>query len=238
MKTVDEANLGNLIGAENIRPQIKAGNLAISDSLERWPVVSVKEDLVQQPVRDVLLSDRPAHSAAEKLCEGVLASSGELDGATESNNVRFIHEHSLYTNRFVRVNEPVCVTNHKQACTVLEMRSTQRKPTSKPATKPTGNKRVALAGPDGKTLGQRVAEAMAYETGRRGTLYTQKDLFEDVNRMALVDDETGPLLSQAMASAIMTGKVTRSAFTPYIAKACHVDAVWLARGSGQMIPKP
>src|SRR5690348_14449687 len=97
---------------------------------------------------------------------------------------------------------------------------------------PRSSKRVAVPGADGKTLGQRVAEAMAYESGRRGIVYTQKDLIDDVNRLVRTQDETAPLLSQAMASAIMLSKVTRSNFTPDIARACHVDAVWLARGIG------
>lgn len=234
MKLLDEA-LGGLTGTEDIRPQMTTSHLQVGDRFECGPVVSVQQDFIQQPVRDVLLSDRPAHCIAEKLCEGSLAAPGQLDGSAKSNNVRFIHEHILYTNRFVRVNEPVCVTEQKGTCTVLQMRSTQRKTAIKPAK----NKRIAVPGMDGKTLGQRVGEAMAYQTGRRGTgtEYTQKDLLEDVNKMAVMDNESGPLLSQAMASAIMRGKVTRSAFTPYIAKACNVDAVWLAHGVGQMIPK-
>lgn len=233
MKFVDEAVLSGVAGAEHVRPQMTTRHLVVGDRLECGPVVGVEENLVQQPVRDVLLSDRPVHGLAEKLREGVLTAPSEFNGALKSDNVRFIHDHALYTNQFVRVNELVCVTSHKQACIVLPMRATQRKS----ALKPTKNKRVALPGPDGKTLAQRVSEAMAYESGRRSAQYTQKDLVADVNRMAQVDNESAPVLSQAMASAIMRGKVTRSAFTLYIAKACHVDAVWLAHGSGPMISK-
>jgi len=229
----EERESGSLVAAEDIWPEIAARDLVVGDRLECGPVVGVQKDFSRQPVRDVLLSDRPPHLGTEKLRQGSLAVASKLDRTPKCGNVRFIHEHALYTNRFVSVNEPVCVTNYKPACTVLQMRTPQRK-TAAPVR---SNKRQALPGPDGKTLGQRVSEAMAYESGRRRTSYVQKDLIQDVNRFVVVEGESELLFSQPMASAIMLGKVTRSSFTPYIAKACHVDAVWLARGTGTMVPK-
>jgi hypothetical protein len=228
---------GSLVAAEDIRSKMTSRDLLVSDRLESRPIVGLEKDLVLEPVGDVLLFDRPVHRLRKSLGKGRLATARNLDRAQQrgdvSSNLRFIHEHKLYTNQFVLVKQPVCVTDNKQACTVLQMPTTQRKG----AARAPSNQRIAIPGPDGKTLGQRVNEAMAFEAGRRRASYAQKDLIEDVNRLVVVEGEAEVLFSQAMASAIMNNKVTRSSFTPYIAKACHVDAVWLARGTGQMIPK-
>lgn len=224
---------GGFATTKNVGPQMAARNFLIGEGLEGRPVVGVQQDFVLEPVGDVLLADGPVHDFGEPFSKSCLATASNVDSAAKRSNVRFLHGHPLYTNRFVRVNEPVCVTAHKEVCTVLPMPATQRKPAPTPAR---SNRRQAIPGPDGKTLGQRVNEAMAHEAGRRGAAYEQKDLIADVNQLVRVEGEEA-LLSQAMASAIMRGKVTRSTFTPFIAKACHVDVVWLARGVGQMIPK-
>lgn len=223
-------------GAKNIGTQLATSDLSVCDSLDSGPVLGLKQHALPKPIRDMLLLQRRSlHDVRKAFGKGGLAPPGSADRASKSSNVRFLHEHTLYTNRFVSVNAPVCVTGGLPTCSVLQMPVNQRK--TAPQAAPS-NKRVAIPGPDGKTLGQRVAEAMAYESGRRGIAYEQKDLVDDVNRLVSTEGEGGQLLSQQQASAIMRGKVSRSTFTPYIAKACHVDGVWLARGAGAMIPKP
>jgi len=222
-------------GPEHIRTQVPSRDLPFGDGLNGRPVLRVEQDAGANPVRNrLLLESRPLHDLGKPLGKLGLAAPGSPDGTPERDNVRFLHTHPLYTNGFVRVNEPVCVTPHGPACSVIPMGVTQRK--TAPQAKPS-SQRVAIPGPDGKTLGQRVAEAMAYETGRRGVSYEQKDLVDDVNRLVAMEGDGGQFLSQQQASAIMRNKVSRSTFTPYIAKACHVDGVWLARGAGSMIPK-
>jgi hypothetical protein len=92
---------------------------------------------------------------------------------------------------------------------------------------------VAKPGVDGQTLGQRVAIAMGVATGRRGSEYTEADLLSDVNRMAGATLDN-PLLSQQTLNAIRGNKVSRSAFSHLIARACGVNADWLAFGIGKM----
>lgn len=220
--------------SENFRTEINASDQPTSDMLERGPILSREQHLAVDPIRDGLLADgRPIHELCDTVCQGSLAT-GDLDSPSKRSNVRFIHNHAGYTNGFVRVNQPVCVTQDKSACIVLPMRSTLPKPAHAPKK---SAKRVAKPGPDGKTLGQRLAEAMAHESGRRGRVYTQKELMEDVNREAGVQDGDPPFLSQQNLSAIVRGTVSRSSFIPFIAKACHVSAPWLLRGTGSMLTK-
>lgn len=115
------------------------------------------------------------------------------------------------------------------------MANTSRKPASKPVlvSPKTKSKRQARPGRDGRTLGDRLALAMAYEAGRRHGEYRQADLVADVNALAKasIDD---PILTQQMLSAVMLNKVTRSTLTPLLAAACHVNPLWLSDGVGEM----
>jgi hypothetical protein len=228
----EDGKSGGLVASENIRPQIGAGHLPISDRLDGGPILGVQEDLVVDPVGDRLLADgRAIHRLGEPFSEGRLGATANRDSAAQRSNVRFIHDGCYSTNRFVAVNNPVCMTLNKEACTVLQMPTIKRKAAHP---QPRSNLRVALPGPDGKTLGQRVREAVAYESGRRGKEYRQSELVEDVRRLSGLGDDMK--LQQAI-SAIMRDKVTKSSQTPYIARACHVDGIWLASGLGAMIPK-
>ena len=220
---------------EHIGTQVAAGNLPVGDRLDGAPVLGVEKCRVGQPVGNCLLTDcRPAHCLGEALSECGLGAATNSDGAMKRDNVRFLHVHRYNTNPFVAVNNPVCMTAHKETCTVLQMPASRRKPAPDTSNK---NKRVAIPGPDGKTLGQRVREAMAYESGRRGHEYKQTDLVQDVKR---VSGMTGPEVDEKLqqsVSAVMLSKVSKSALTPYIARACHVDPIWMASGLGSMFDK-
>jgi len=100
--------------------------------------------------------------------------------------------------------------------------------------KPRAQERQAKPGPDGKTLGQRLREAMAYESGRRGREYLAVDLLADINQLAHKSKDD-PLITQQMLSAILTGKVSQTSKTPFLAAACHVNALWLGEGVGRML---
>jgi hypothetical protein len=213
---------------EYIRAQIGASDSVICCPLDERPPLRIEQNFTVDPIRDDLLAGGLAPSLSQQSGQRRLAS-GDLDRSVESGNVRFIHGHPKYTNRFVSVNNPVCVTSNKGACTLQGMSNLKSKRQPDPAP---SAKRVAKPGTDGQTLGQRVAMAMAYATGRRGGVeYTEVDLLKDVNRMA---GDGAPLLSQQSLNAIRGNKVSRSSFTHLIAKACGVNSDWLAYGIGKM----
>lgn len=199
-------------------------HLIASGMLDGRPPLRIEKNLALQPVGNGLLADSwPVEKGADSPSKFGLAS-GDINGPPEGGNVAWLHERREYTNRFVNV-KPVCVTENNLACTVLQMPVAKRKPQPKV-------RRVAIPGVDGKTLGQRVAEAMAYEAGRRGIEYRQVDLLEDVNRLygSPPDD---PEIDQQLLSAILRNQVSKSSITPMIARACHVNSIWLARGIGK-----
>jgi hypothetical protein len=225
---------GSVFTRENVGPKILARDLPASRKLDPRPPLGVEQHLVVDPIRDVLLAGSSEPVLPHASGQGGLGASGDLDGPVEGGNVGFIHRHPKYTNAFVRVNNSVCVTAHKEACTVLDMATSRSKHVTqlRPHKEPS-SKRVAKPGPDGQTLGQRVAVAMGFAAGRRGGEYTEADLLSDVNRMAGAPPDS-PLLSQQALNAIRQNKVSRSAFSHLIAKACGVSPDWLAFGIGKM----
>lgn len=224
---------------EHVWTKITASDGRVGDGLDNGPPLRVEQHVVSDPVTDQLLTGfqvtaRCGQSNSEALGESGLASTGDRDGALERSNVVSLHERRNNTNRFVFSTNPFVRQEHKGVCTVLDMasRSTALK-LNRPAgaPKPRKKKRKALPGVDGKTLGQRVAEAMAYKSGRIGREYRDADLLRDVNRLAPAGEI---ILSQQMLSAIRRNTVTQTSKTPFIAMACGVNAVWLTHGIGNM----
>ena len=220
---------------EHIGPEVPASDGEIGCGFNSGPPLSVKQDLLVQPVRDVLLAGLAATEGTESLGQLRLAS-GNLNGSTKSGNVSFLHERTKYTNRIVSATTPFVRQENKEVCKVLTMttgRSNALRKPVRPPQKARSPKRQAIPGPDGLTLGQRLHMAIAHETGRRGREYRQVDLLEDVNRLAgRRKDE--PLLTQQMLSAIMRGTVSKSSSTAFLAAACHVNPLWLGEGVGKM----
>lgn len=220
-----------LSGAEEVGTQLLSSDLALGHVLDGGPPLGAKQDLSLHPNGNGLLLDLGFRT--KELSNGPgqssLASSGNGDRAFKGDNVTFLHGREGYTNRFVSVNKPVCVTADKEVCIVLDMAIAKKKPQPTKA-----SERVAVPGPDGRTLGQRLEMAMAHRGGQLGTEYTATDLIRDANRIAGASDES-PVISQQMVSAIIRGKVTRSNFTPYLAEACGVRSAWLAQGAGKMV---
>lgn len=146
--------------AKNIGPQVAARDLSTSSYLDRRPVLGIEQHAVLEPVRDgLLLESRPLHQFSQASGEGSLAASGSTDGATECDNVRFLHDARRYTSFLVGVNKASCLTNNKGPCTVIQMPVPKEK--ERPKTQPRKRaKRVAVTGPDGLTFGQRVQKLM------------------------------------------------------------------------------
>lgn len=222
-----------MVTRENVGPQFTTGNGLVSSELDAGPPLRIEQHFVGQPVRHQLLTGSAPPKLPQSRRKRSLRASRNLDSPLQGSNVGFIHRHPKYTNAFVRVNNSVCVTPHKEACTLLDMATARSKQTPLPPAKAASNKRVAKPGVDGQTLGQRVAIAMGVATGRRGSEYTEADLLSDVNRMAGATLDN-PLLSQQALNAIRGNKVSRSAFSHLIARACGVNADWLAFGIGKM----
>lgn len=224
-----------MVMRKHIRTEIPASDGEIGNLLDERPPVGVEQHGLFQPVADNLLArSRPA-GLPQPSGKSRGVSSGERDGAPQSGNVSFLHAHAKYTNRFVYATNRVVGQPHKEVCTVLGMtavrnRTPVRRPIKPP--KPRRQKRVALPGPDGKRLGDRVREAMAYKTGRIGEQYRPADLLRDINRLAPSGEI---ILSQQMLSAILRNIVNQTSKTPAIAQACGVSATWMAHGIGKMI---
>lgn len=219
-----------------IRPEITPSNGAVSSGLEGNPPIRTDESLFTQPVRNDLLASGGFAGLPQLGSELGLGAASDIDGALKRSNVSFLHEHAKYTNTFVRATTVFVCDNNKEACTVLDMTSHARKLAKLPVAAPKAHakkKKVAKPGQDGKTLGQRLELAMAYESGRRGHEYRQIDLLDDVNRLAKAPSDS-PVLTQQGLSAIMLNTVTRSAYSHLMAAACHVNPIWLAEGAGGM----
>lgn len=229
-----------MLRRKNIRTEVATGDTGVCNALNDGPPVRVEQNFLAQPVAHELLTGLQlttgcSQNGAEAISEGGLGAAGNLDSAPQRGNVVSLHERRNNTNRFVFSTNPFVRQEHKGVCTVLDMtsRSTAlKRPAAAPkAPKPPKKKRKALPGPDGKTLGQRVSEAMAYKSGRLGHEYRAADLLRDVAKLSPPGDT---ILTQQMLSAILRNTVTQTSKTPFIAMACGVNAVWLSHGIGKM----
>lgn len=226
-----------MVTREHIWPEVTASDGGIRNALDDRPPFGVKQHPLSKPVADKLLAGFQlatgcGQGSTETISKGGLISAGNLDSSPQRGNVFSLHERRNNTNRFVFSTNPFVRQEHKGVCTVLDMasRSTAlRRPVAAP--KPPRKKRKALPGPDGKTLGQRVSEAMAYKSGRIGQEYRAADLLRDVAKLSPPGDT---ILTQQMLSAILRNTVTQTSKTPFIAMACGINAVWLSHGVGKM----
>lgn len=225
--------------SEHIGPQIATSDFEVGDGLDDRPPFRAEQNALTDPVADQLLTclqrtPGSLQGSSESFGKGSLATASDLDGSLERSNVVSLHGRRNNTNRFVFATNPFVRQEDKGVCTVLDMasRSTAlklKRPVEAP--KPPKKKRKALPGPDGKTLGQRVSEAMAYKSGRIGREYRAADLLRDVAKLSPPGDT---ILTQQMLSAILRNTVTQTSKAPFIAMACGVNAVWLAYGIGKM----
>jgi len=224
---------------KHIWTEVMASDHRIGNGLNDRPPLRVKQDALAQPVTNELLAGlqvaaRLGQNGAQSVSKGSLVSAGNLNGPPQRGNVCALHEYRNNTNRFVFSTNPFVRQEDKGVCTVVDMasRSTAlklKRPVEAP--KPPKKKRKALPGVDGKTLGQRVSEAMAYKSGRLGQEYRAADLLRDVAKLSPPGDT---ILTQQMLSAILRNTVTQTSKTPFIAMACGVNAVWLSHGVGKM----
>ncbi len=236
----DVRGAAKLLGSlKDIGPEMNGGDLPASDMSDRRPVPRIDQHSFAEPIGDVLLTELSATPGATRgLCREEitnalgqpLLTTGDFDRSTKGDNVLlFRHDAARYTNRFVDVNKPVCMTDHKTACIVLPMSMKQKKK-PKPA-----SIRVQLPGFDGKVLGQRIREAMAYHAGRVGGPYEQKDLVRDVmQRRRMHAKEEHNVQSTISAAMRITNECK---YLGTIAAVCEVDYDWLASGAGDMLPR-
>jgi hypothetical protein len=226
-----------LIG-KHIWPEVVTSDRRVGDGLNDRPPLRVKQNALAQPVADELLAGFQlaaglGQDGAKAVSKGSLVSTGNLDGPPQRGNVCSLHEYRNNTNRFVISTNPFVRQEDKGVCTVIDMASRsialKRPPVAAP--KPPKKKRKALPGVDGKTLGQRVQEAMAYKSGRLGQEYRAADLLREVAKLSPPGDT---ILTQQMLSAILRNTVTQTSKTPFIAMACGVNAVWMSHGIGKM----
>lgn len=221
---------------KQIGTEVPSSDSPVSRLLNEGPPLGFEQQLTSKPVRNGLLGDAGVPGLSHLGSESGLATASELDSASKRGNVSLLHGHPKYTNRFVSATTPFVSQPHKGVCKVLDMAQSRavalRRPVKAPKTPK--KERRALPGPDGKTLGQRVSEAMAYKSGRIGREYRPVDLLEDVNRLAY-SPPAEPFLSQQMLSAILTNKVTKTSKAPFIAMACGVNPGWLVQGVGKMV---
>lgn len=216
---------------KNVGTQLRAGDSSCSDMAERGPVLRVEESFIHEPVRDGLLANRPTlHELGEAISERSLATR-DLDGASQSSNVRFIHEHRLYKHTCDVVNKPACVTDYKAACTVDFMQARQRKealarPRKRTRTKP------FVKGADGRTANERLREAF----NAQGPAYIEADLRKACNLIAGKTPAGDDYVSQQTINNYLKDEndLARSSFVAVIAEALGVRAVWLQLGKGTM----
>lgn len=225
-----------LIG-KHVWPEVVTSDHRVGNGLDDRPPLGIKQNAFAQPVTDKLLTGFElaagfGQNDTQALGKSGLGSAGNLDGPPQRGNVCSLHEYRNNTNRFVFSTNPFVRQEDKGVCIVLDMasRSTAlKRPVATP--KPPKKKRKALPGVDGKTLGQRVSEAMAYKSGRLGQEYRAADLLRDVAKLSPPGDT---ILTQQMLSAILRNTVTQTSKTPFIAMACGVNAVWMSHGIGKM----
>lgn len=222
-----------LLIPENVGTKVMARNLLRGDKLERGPPLSLKENFVVEPIRDRLLRHRRASEVfAELLREKGLAA-GEFDSALERRDISFLHERRDYTSAFVFANNSTRMTPNKEACTVVLMPQRKKKRVAIVVEEPAQAR--APIGPDGKTVGQRLAEAMR---AMRGPDYRETDLFLEVNERVGASADN-PLISQQMINAVRNDKIdnTRSFIVGSLAEVLGIRPIWLQWGAGSMRAK-
>lgn len=234
---------------EDVGPEVATGHGQINGLLDGRPPLGVDVSPLLQPIGDQLLAGGTLTAVgAHSLSEGGLSAAGHLDGLLQRDDVGLIdsgyvlHAAGAYTNQFVSVNKLDCVTQHKRICNVVDLQTVRESRMMSRArnlevvrTPKPRKKRRAIPGVDGKTLGQRIKEAMDYRSGQLRREYLLVELAREVNE--LLNAPAGkPILSQQNLSAIIRTS-TDSYFTPFIARVCGVDSVWLAGGIGSKVPR-
>jgi hypothetical protein len=231
---------------KKIGAQIPTSHSSVSGLLDRLPPLRGNSDLLVEPVPDEGLARLAVRELPHSFGQLGLGAASNLDSSLQSLDVVLVHGSAEYTNGFVSVNNsvcgndnPACVTSNKTVCNIVDLAAIRAEKVAKsalklksaqkpkPASKP---KKTAIPGIDGKTVPQRIREAMIYHAGAmRMREYRQADLVRDVNEIYRAE-----ILSQQNMSAIMNSS-SYSNFIPLIAKACGVSAVWLAYGVGDMV---
>lgn len=244
---------------EQVGPQCLSIHDAFSGSLEGSPPFRADSNSVVQPIADKLLTGLAiASMGLQGVGESLLAATGKSDGFLQRGDVGrvglfsergVVHDRRDYTSMFVRVNKPDCfpnkpdcVTPNKSVCNIVNLQviresrmPARARKLEVVAPKVAKKKRRARPGADGKTLGQRILEAMAYRAGKLDQPYKIVHLGQDVNELLGCPPDQPELSQQNLSAIIRTS--SDSYYTPFIARVCGVDPVWLAAGIGQMVTR-
>lgn len=243
MGKVAQRKSGSTLG-EKLRAQIPAGYLPVSCLLDRLPPLRRDPAFSVQPVPNKSLAGIPVATEGSHLVGQRLLASSNVDGPLESQDVRFVHGREAYTTTVVKSNTPGCMTSNNTGCNVSSIDFRTRKNSQVPnrarkkISESSQTKTTAVPGPDGKTLGQRLSEAMSYHEGVIQRKYTAQDLYRDVNRL-LGASLDSPAVTQQSISKILVpdSKVTTSKNSVYFARVLGVDGLWLSSGIGSKIPR-
>lgn len=229
----DQKQSGGLALPEYVGPELVARNLLVGDSLDSGPPLGLEQGLARQPIRNGLLTDSGAiHEFGDAIRQRGLAS-GNDNRSFQRGNVFFIdfrHKQGLYTRMLVHVNEHACFTSHKDACTVLYMKSAKHKlvpaETQRPK-KPRKPRAPEQPGPEGTFFRERLEIAM--QEKRPG--YTAKDLERDCNIISgRPPDAEKAFVSQQLISQMRKGKNLSSKYSTVMAEALNVRGPWLQFG--------
>lgn len=228
------------LGGE-IGPKVTSGHSPVSCELDGPPPLGGDVALALQPIPDKCLAGIPVNAVGPHLVGEGLLPARDLNGLSERSNVRLFHRPAGYTTTVVKRNTHGCMTPNNTGCNVSEVVDLRERRISQvgKASRRAGQSRpAAIPGPDGKTLGQRLSEAMSYHEGVIGRKYTPQDLFRDVNRLLNAPADS-PAVSQQSISKILIpdSTVTNSANSVYFARVLGVDAVWLSAGIGSKFLK-
>jgi hypothetical protein len=211
---------------KNIRPKMSSRNPVGGDVLKGRPPLRLDQSCVFEPIRNGLLADAgPAHELRDPLGKSRLGT-GNLNGATERSNVRFLHGHGKYTRFLVDVNKEQCLTDDKEPCIVLQMPEPQRKERARKSPKKRRARLAPAIGPDGLAFGQRVQKLM-----------TEKDIGQtalarmcsDFYRTFVLDAED--CVQQQHIFNIISGQESAWCM-PLIAEVFDVRELWLQLGIG------
>lgn len=213
---------GSLVVSEDIRPKVVARNFLVCNVFDRRPVFGGNQALTAQPIGNGLLADGwTLHEAGDSIRESNLTAS-DANCALKSDNVRFLHDYRRYTTQVVHVNNLADVPKNKTACIVRFMAVAQERHQVQPK-----RERIAVRGPDGMTLGERLVIAMKARGRASGKEYRPRDLLLECQKLV-----GRPVITQQGLSLILTNQTSESPATAAFAAVLGVNDLWLQYGIG------
>lgn len=231
------ATTGEYIGSQPHAPNAAAGHV-----LECRPPERLQQRAVLQPVRDGLLADALASTVRGGIASEVLAESGgksrlavaDLNGLRERGyvvgNVVSLHgARERTTSALVVVNKNAGATVNKRPCTLSGMSLPKKKPAEKPQ-----RIRKAQRGADGRTVGERLAEAMRSHDPPYDSETGQTRLAEECQRIWASGwgKKSTVKIKQQNINELLHNKQHSSRYISVLAYVLNVRCLWLQFGIG------